>query len=130
SVGALQDHGAGAAIALRAALLGAPEAAMLAQPVEQGRHRRQAVELHRLVVQDKMDTVRHANDCARGVLCAQAFALPCGVPRRMMHSGCQQREFTMDPYRFGYSPVVERPKLSWPTGARVAVWVCPNIEHY
>ena len=36
----------------------------------------------------------------------------------------------MDPYRFGYSPVVERPKLSWPNGARVAVWVCPNIEHY
>src|SRR5262249_28182027 len=36
----------------------------------------------------------------------------------------------MDPYRFGYSPVVERPKLSWPGGARVAVWVCPNIEHY
>ena len=36
----------------------------------------------------------------------------------------------MDPYRFGYSPVVERPKLSWPNGARLAVWVCPNIEHY
>jgi len=36
----------------------------------------------------------------------------------------------MDPYRFGYSPIVERPKLSWPGGARVAVWVCPNIEHY
>ena len=36
----------------------------------------------------------------------------------------------MDPYRFAYSPVVERPKLSWPKGARVAVWVCPNIEHY
>ena len=36
----------------------------------------------------------------------------------------------MDPYRFGYSPILERPKLSWPKGARVAVWVCPNIEHY
>src|SRR5262245_3448751 len=36
----------------------------------------------------------------------------------------------MDPYRFAYSPIVERPKLSWPNGARVAVWVCPNIEHY
>ena len=36
----------------------------------------------------------------------------------------------MDPYRFGYSPMIERPKLSWPKGARVAVWVCPNIEHY
>jgi peptidoglycan/xylan/chitin deacetylase (PgdA/CDA1 family) len=36
----------------------------------------------------------------------------------------------MDPYRFGYSPIPSRPKLSWPKGARVAVWVCPNIEHY
>ena len=36
----------------------------------------------------------------------------------------------MDPYRYGYSPVIERPKLSWPNDARVAVWVCPNIEHY
>ena len=36
----------------------------------------------------------------------------------------------MDPYRFAYSPVIERPKLTWPKGARVAVWACPNIEHY
>ena len=36
----------------------------------------------------------------------------------------------MDPYRFAYSPVIERPKLAWPKGARVAVWACPNIEHY
>jgi hypothetical protein len=36
----------------------------------------------------------------------------------------------MDPYRFAYSPILSRPKLSWPKGARVAVWVCPNIEHY
>jgi Predicted xylanase/chitin deacetylase len=32
----------------------------------------------------------------------------------------------MDPYRFGYSPVVERPKLSWPNGARVAVGSAPT----
>ena len=36
----------------------------------------------------------------------------------------------MDTYRFGYSPIVERPKLSWPGGARVALWLVPNIEHY
>ena len=36
----------------------------------------------------------------------------------------------MDPYRFGYSPIVSRPKLAWPNNAKVAVWVCPNIEHY
>jgi len=32
--------------------------------------------------------------------------------------------------RFGYSPIVERPKLHWPDGARVALWVVPNIEHF
>ncbi len=25
-------------------------------------------------------------------------------------------------------PVTERPKLEWPHGARVALWVIPNIE--
>jgi len=48
----------------------------------------------------------------------------------MMHFACHNKSQKMDPYRFSYSPVVERPKLSWPNGARVAVWVCPNIEHY
>lgn len=28
------------------------------------------------------------------------------------------------------SPIKGRPKLEWPGGARVALWVCPNIEHY
>ena len=32
--------------------------------------------------------------------------------------------------RYSYSPIVERPKLELPGGARVAVWVVPNIEHY
>jgi allantoinase len=32
--------------------------------------------------------------------------------------------------RFPYSPLPERPRLSWPDGARVALWVLPNIEHY
>jgi allantoinase len=31
--------------------------------------------------------------------------------------------------RVTYSPWVERPKISWPDGARVAVWVAPNVEH-
>src|SRR5205085_2287659 len=42
----------------------------------------------------------------------------------------QGRKTGMDPYRFGYSPIVSRPKLTWPNNAKVAVWVCPNIEHY
>jgi allantoinase len=32
--------------------------------------------------------------------------------------------------RFDYSPIIDRPKLTWPNGARVAVWVIPNIEHF
>jgi allantoinase len=32
--------------------------------------------------------------------------------------------------RFPYSPIIDRPPLRWPNGARVAVWVIPNIEHF
>lgn len=32
--------------------------------------------------------------------------------------------------RFDYSAIATRPPLRWPNGARVAVWVIPNIEHF
>jgi len=32
--------------------------------------------------------------------------------------------------RFDYSAIVDRPKIRWPNGARVALWVIPNIEHF
>jgi peptidoglycan/xylan/chitin deacetylase (PgdA/CDA1 family) len=32
--------------------------------------------------------------------------------------------------RVEYSAIVDRPVLRWPGGARVALWVVPNIEHY
>lgn len=32
--------------------------------------------------------------------------------------------------RVAYSPIITRPRITWPDGARVAVWVAPNIEHY
>ena len=31
---------------------------------------------------------------------------------------------------FEYSPIVTRKKLEWPNGARVALWVIPNIEFF
>ena len=31
---------------------------------------------------------------------------------------------------FPFSAIVDRPRLTWPNGAHVAVWVVPNIEHY
>ncbi len=35
-----------------------------------------------------------------------------------------------DPHLYPYLPSIARPKISWPGGARLAVWVAPNIEHY
>lgn len=29
-----------------------------------------------------------------------------------------------------FSPITHRPRLAWPNGARVALWVVPNVEHY
>jgi allantoinase len=36
----------------------------------------------------------------------------------------------MSEARIPYSPLPTRPRLRWPNGARVAVWVVPNVEHY
>ena len=36
----------------------------------------------------------------------------------------------MDPDRFDYSPIIDRPVIKWPNDARVALWVSPNVEHY
>ena len=36
----------------------------------------------------------------------------------------------MEHGRFAYSPIVDREPLRFPNGARVAVWVIPNIEHF
>jgi peptidoglycan/xylan/chitin deacetylase (PgdA/CDA1 family) len=34
------------------------------------------------------------------------------------------------PERYPYLPLIDRPKITWPNGARVAFWVAPNIEFY
>jgi peptidoglycan/xylan/chitin deacetylase (PgdA/CDA1 family) len=36
----------------------------------------------------------------------------------------------MEHGRYSYSPISRRPKAALPGGARVAVWVTPNVEHY
>lgn len=36
----------------------------------------------------------------------------------------------MEHGRFAYSPIKHRPELQLPDGARVAVWITPNIEHF
>ncbi|WP_323035923.1 polysaccharide deacetylase family protein [Pararhodobacter sp.] len=35
-----------------------------------------------------------------------------------------------DPKSYDYAPYQNRPKITWPGGARVAFWVAPNIEFY
>ncbi len=39
----------------------------------------------------------------------------------------------MQPRRYGpfpYTPISQRPRLSWPNGAHLALWVTPNIEFF
>ena len=31
---------------------------------------------------------------------------------------------------FPYSPIVDRPRIEWPKGAHVALWIIPNIEYF
>jgi peptidoglycan/xylan/chitin deacetylase (PgdA/CDA1 family) len=31
---------------------------------------------------------------------------------------------------FPYSPIIHRPRLEWPNGAHVALWIIPNIEYF
>jgi len=36
-----------------------------------------------------------------------------------------------DPFKhFPYRAIVDHPPFTWPNGARIAVWVIPNIEHF
>jgi len=36
----------------------------------------------------------------------------------------------MEHGRFDYSPITARPPLRLPDGARVAIWIAPNVEHF
>ena len=36
----------------------------------------------------------------------------------------------MENHRYDYSPIINRKKIQWPNGARIALWVCPNIEYF
>ena len=43
---------------------------------------------------------------------------------------CEELDDAARPDRYDYWPLIDRPKIRWPNGARVAFWVCPNIEFY
>ena len=36
----------------------------------------------------------------------------------------------MDHGRYDYSPIATREPLQFPNGARIAIWIVPNIEHF
>ncbi len=36
----------------------------------------------------------------------------------------------LPPHRVDYLPMADRPKISWPDEAKIALWIAPNIEHY
>lgn len=48
----------------------------------------------------------------------------------MLYPSCKRWEAEVEPELVAYSPILHRPPLRWPNGARVALWVVPNIEHY
>ena len=50
--------------------------------------------------------------------------------RSAARSTAPQPQVPREHGRFDYSPIVDRPPLRWPNGARVALWVIPNIEHF
>ena len=35
-----------------------------------------------------------------------------------------------DPKLYGYWPYIDRPKIKWPGGKKLAFWLAPNIEFY
>src|SRR5690606_6550432 len=65
---------------------------------------------------------------------ASHAAIACVNCRHMMSSSqvfSLDLETPMDPRRYGrfpFSPIINRPPLKWPGGARVALWIIPNIE--
>jgi peptidoglycan/xylan/chitin deacetylase (PgdA/CDA1 family) len=41
-----------------------------------------------------------------------------------------QRRYGMDHFRYGWSRLHTRPRVAWPDGARVALWVVPALEWF
>ena len=48
----------------------------------------------------------------------------------MGESAGSGRAVSLPPARVDYLPIIDRPRIAWPDGARVAFWVAPNVEHY
>src|SRR5262245_37919026 len=55
---------------------------------------------------------------------------PTRIPCAIKSSAAPKLAVPREHGRFDYSAIVDRPPLRWPNGARVALWVIPNIEHF
>jgi peptidoglycan/xylan/chitin deacetylase (PgdA/CDA1 family) len=67
---------------------------------------------------------------AAGVLGASSAVLAQNVaPKAPAAPANRIRTGEQNPF-YDYSPMPKRPKLAWPNGARVAVHIVPNIEHW
>jgi allantoinase len=59
-----------------------------------------------------------------------AKRIPTAARRSPRMSAPAPSAVPMEHGRFEYSAIIDRPRLHWPNGARVAVWVIPNVEHF
>ena len=60
---------------------------------------------------------------------ALAAAAMVSAPAAAQGGGPPIRTGQPHPF-YDYSSIVKRPKLKWPNGARVAVFIVPNVEHW
>src|SRR4030095_17180264 len=83
----------------------------------------------------KVQSVRHPSQIRRRDACRGGDRPPRrarsqeGEPSAV--SDCQRRKMKPAPYGpFPYSPIIRRPRLTWPQDAHVALWAIPNIEFF
>ena len=60
---------------------------------------------------------------------AQGASAPQNTAPRAAPQNPPIRTGEQNPF-YDYSPITKRPKLKWPNGARVAVMIVPNVEHW
>src|SRR5438270_4735524 len=72
---------------------------------------------------DMIQTGTTSAAAGAAVLTTTAAEAAATAPDRAIRSGVPH------PF-YDYSPIAKRPKLKWPNGARVAVFIVPNVEHW
>ena len=56
---------------------------------------------------------------------------PMSSPTSTASKRARRADMKPQPYGpFPYSPIIHRPRLTWPNGAQLALWVIPNVEFF